>query len=71
MEKYLNVICINLCRPFSSFVYNVFPFTAAGVIRGYMSLYDLSREAALEYPERVTSTNLRKYFATLTQVFYS
>ena len=50
---------------------NVSFFAAFGVIRGYNALNELTREAGLEYPERVTSTNLRKYFATLTQVINS
>ncbi len=42
-------------------------FSDGGVIRGYHSLALHVSEADLEHPERVTSTQLRKYFATMTQ----
>ena len=40
----------------------------SSVVRGYEALAKQCQLAALKAPERVTSTNLRKYMATLTQV---
>ena len=38
------------------------------VIKGYNSLRAISAEAGLKCPERITSTKLRKYMATVSQV---
>ena len=38
-----------------------------GVIRAYDSLRTMCQEAQLTAPHRITSTNLRKYMATVTQ----
>jgi hypothetical protein len=46
------------------FIYHV----EAGVIRGYDCLSLMAQKAGLEHPERIGSTNLRKYMATVTQV---
>lgn len=42
-----------------------------GVVRAYDSLSTLASEADLQKPEKITSTNLRKYCATVTQVQYT
>jgi len=42
--------------------------TDDGVIRAYDALAKACKEACLQAPERITSTNLRKYMATITQV---
>ncbi len=39
------------------------------VFRAYDSLKKMALRSGLKYPERITSTNLRKYMATLCQVF--
>ena len=42
--------------------------TGVGVIRAYDSLKMMCGRAQLGKPDRITSTNLRKYMATITQV---
>lgn len=43
--------------------------TGTGVIRAYDSLKACCDEANLQIADRITSINLRKYFATMSQVF--
>ena len=42
-------------------------FSGIGVIRAYDSLKKLCSEVALQKPEKLTSVNLRKYTATISQ----
>lgn len=45
--------------------------TGKSCLRGDKCLRDLASEADLEHPERIGSTNMRKYIATVVQVMYS
>lgn len=44
------------------------PITGAGVIRGSVAVSWIAKEAGLSQPERIRSSNMRKYMATMTQV---
>lgn len=39
-------------------------------MKGTACIRKTANDAQLQYPERVTSTKLRKYLATVSQVFY-
>ena len=41
---------------------------AGEVIRAYYALSKAAQNAGLDMPDRITSTSLRKYMATITQV---
>ncbi|XP_014669800.1 PREDICTED: uncharacterized protein LOC106810847 [Priapulus caudatus] len=47
----------------------MFASTGAGVIRGYDAVGATTEAAGLEKPERIRSSNMRKYIATMTQSF--
>ncbi|KAK6191611.1 hypothetical protein SNE40_003255 [Patella caerulea] len=47
----------------------LFPNSVMGVLRPYDSLKTLCGEWSLQKPEQMTSVNLRKYTATISQVF--
>ncbi|VDI57024.1 Hypothetical predicted protein [Mytilus galloprovincialis] len=46
----------------------LFANTGNGVHRAYDSLKCVCEEAGVRYPDRITSVNIRKYFATMMQV---
>ncbi len=48
---------------------NILRVVEAGVIRGYDALRYMAWKADLEHPERIGSSNLRKFMATMTQVY--
>lgn len=45
-------------------------FSVNGYVRAYDSLKTMCNEVCLLAPHRITSVSMRKYMATLTQVFY-
>jgi hypothetical protein len=53
-------ICLNQC----SYILGGYP------IRAYDSLQKVCQTCGLDRPQDITSTNMRKYMATLAQVLY-
>ena len=53
----------------SSFIKSTCLKIGDGVVRGYDAVALVTSESDLEHPERMHSTNMRKYMATMTQVY--
>lgn len=59
------------CRPYNIEIDNPFLFARASGennIRGSKHMREFANKAGLQYPERIGSTNMRKYIATVVQV---
>ena len=59
------------CRPFNIDIDNPYLFARASGennIRGSEAMRQFANAAALEFPERIGATNMRKYIATVVQV---
>ena len=60
------------CRPFNVEIENKYLFargTGDNNIRGSEHMAKFAKKANLEFPERICATNMRKYIATVVQVY--